>query len=79
MTDVPKLKLATVTVLNVVTTHDLPTERVLNAALAAGLKSAIVIGWDEGGEFYFASSVASGASVVWDMEVAKKKLLEMSL
>ena len=79
MSDEPKLKLATVTVLETITTHDIPTERVLGAALAANLKSVIVIGWCEDGEFYFASSEASGASCVWDMEVAKKKLLEISL
>lgn len=79
MSDEPKLKLAPVTVLETITTHSLPTERVLNGALDAKLTSVIVIGWDEDGEFYFASSEASGASVVWDMEVAKKKLLEVCL
>lgn len=75
----PKLRLAPVTVLETVTTHSLPVERVLNAVVAANLRSVIVIGYDEAGDFYFASSEASGASVMWDMEVAKKKLMEVQL
>lgn len=75
----PGLRLAPVTVLETVTTHSLPIERVLNGALDAKLTSVIVIGWGGDGEFYFASSEASGASAMWDMEVAKKKLLEVSL
>lgn len=75
----PILKLATVTVLDMVTSHDIPTERVLRGALAENLKSAVVIGWTEDGEFYFSSSVSNGPSIVWDLELAKKKLLEVSL
>ena len=77
--DKPKLRLAPGTVLETVTTHSLPVERVLSGAVAASLTSVIVIGYDQAGDFYFASTEASGASVVWDMEVAKKKLLEVSL
>jgi hypothetical protein len=79
MSDEKKLKLAPVVILQTVTTHNIPTERVLKGALEAGLASVVVIGHDENGEFYFSSSVADGGSVIWDLEMAKKKLLEVSL
>lgn len=62
--------------LDVVSTLDLPPERILEAAKEAGLTGAVVIGWDAEGGFYFASSIADGADVLWLMELAKKKLLE---
>jgi hypothetical protein len=66
-----------VTVLQTVTTLDIPTERVLNAALNTVLTGAIVIGVDAEGELYFSSSFADGGSVLWWMEKAKKALLEV--
>lgn len=55
---------------------DLPVERVLTVALGAELKTAVVIGWDADGEFYFKSSAADGGEVLWLLEVARKKLME---
>ena len=70
------LKLApNVSVLPVVTSLDVPTERVLNAALQTKLKSAVIIGVDENGELYFCSSMADGGEVLWWMEKAKLVLL----
>ncbi len=40
------------------------------------LETAIVIGWDNDGEFYFASSAADGGDILWLLEMAKKRLLE---
>ena len=54
-----------VLVLPVVTKHDIPTERVLNAALAAELSGCFVVGVDASGEMYFASSFADGGDVLW--------------
>jgi hypothetical protein len=65
-----------VTILPVITTLDVPTERILDAAKEAELQSAIVIGVDKDGELYFASSFADGGAVLWWMEVAKKRLME---
>ncbi len=48
----------------------------LTNALAADLTTAVVIGWDRNGKLYFASSEPDGGSVLWLMEVSKKKLLE---
>ena len=62
-----------------VTRLDIPAERVLRQAGESGLETAIVIGWDSDGEFYFASSAADGGDVLWLLEVAKKKLLEVEL
>lgn len=51
--------------LNVVTKLDLPPERILNAALEADLSEVVIIGRDQDGNEYFASSIADGADVVW--------------
>ena len=69
------LKVAPVVVLPVVTTLDLPTQRVVQAALDAELQSAVVMGWDANGELYFASTMADGGDVLWLMEKCKVLLL----
>ena len=70
------LKLApNVTVLPVVTTLDIPTERILNGALKQELKSCFIIGLTKDNEMYFASSMADGGSVLWCMEKAKMALM----
>jgi len=66
-----------VVVLPVVTRLDCPPERVLQAAIEAGLTEATIVGYDADGEFYFASSKASGPEVLWALEVAKKELLNV--
>jgi len=79
MTDKKKFSIVdNVTVLPVVTSHDIPTERVLTSALTSNLRRAIIIGEDENGDFYFASSSPDGPSVLWDLEMAKKKLLDIA-
>ena len=74
LTEVPK-----VSVLPVVTSLDLPTERILQAAInnAEPLQKVVVIGYDSNGEMYFASSVADGPEVLWLLEKAKLKLLNI--
>ena len=67
-----------VTVLPVITSLDVPCERLLTAALDSTLQRVIIIGTDAEGEFYFASSMADGGDVLWWLEVAKRKLLEMT-
>lgn len=63
--------------LDVVTSLDIPASRVLSRASEAALESAVVIGWDAEGDFYFSSSVSDGGSVLWLIELAKKKLLDI--
>jgi hypothetical protein len=59
-----------------VTRLDLPAERVIEALKDAGLKDLAVVGWDEAGDFYFASNLADGGDVLWLLELAKRKLME---
>jgi hypothetical protein len=64
-----------VVILPVMTRLDCPPERILDAAKEAGLTEATVVGYDADGNFYFASSKASGAEVLWTLEIAKRELL----
>lgn len=61
--------------LPVVTTLDLDPDRVLRQALKADLQTVIIIGRCQDGSEYFASSVADGGSVLWDLERTKLRLL----
>lgn len=56
---------------------DLSAERILQAAIDAKIETAVILGYDAYGEFYFASTKGDGGDVIWLMEIAKKKLLEM--
>lgn len=73
--DEPKLKLAPVSILPVITTHSIPVERVLDGAVAADLKYVMVIGRTQDGEFYFASTESDGGTALWEMETARLKLM----
>ena len=64
--------------LPVLTSLDIPTSRVLTKADEKGLSTAVVVGWDETGEFYFASSTAALPEVSWLLKLAEKKLLELA-
>lgn len=66
-----------VVALPVVTSCDLPPERLLQAAIDAGLSEVVIVGFDKDGEEYFSSSVADGGSVLWNLERAKMRLLRM--
>lgn len=70
--------MSNVAVLNMVTRLPIPTERVLSSALENGMDTVVVIGWDNNKDFYFASSEPSGPEVVWLLEVAKKRLIEIA-
>lgn len=61
--------------LSVVTSLDLPPERLLQAAIDEGLSEVVIVGFKKDGEEYFASSVADGGSVLWNLERAKLRLL----
>ena len=61
-----------------ITTLDLPTERVLDGAKGHCTDGVVVMGFDDDGELYFASSIADGGSVIWLIELAKKRLLEIA-
>lgn len=57
------------------TTLDIPVDTVLVGATGR-LTDAVLIGWDKDGEFYIASSLASGAETLLLLEKAKKSLME---
>lgn len=60
-----------------ITKLDIPAERVLQRAMDAGLTEAVAIGLDPSGQFWFASSKADGGDVLWLLEIAKKRLLDI--
>ena len=61
--------------LPVVTTLDIPPERILDAARDADLRSVVVVGFTKDGAMYFAGSMADGGEVLWLFEKAKLHLL----
>ena len=60
-----------------ITRLDLPVNTVLKAA-EDQLESVVLLGYDKEGEEYFASTIADGGEVIWLLEKAKKKLLEIT-
>ena len=58
-----------------ITTLDLQPDVILGEAMGK-LKTVVVMGYDEDGEEYFASSVADGGTVMWLMERVKQLLLD---
>lgn len=59
-----------------ITTLDLDPDVILEGT-AGKLKTVVILGYDQDGEEYFASSVADGGTVIWLMERCKKALLEV--
>ena len=68
--------MGTVIFLNNATKLDIPPDRILNSAVGL-LEGVVLLGYDKGGEEYFASSYADGGDVLWLLEKAKKKLMEI--
>lgn len=54
---------------------DIPASRVLGGAFDANLSAVVVMGWDQDGELYFASSMADGGTVLWLAENMKASLM----
>ena len=63
--------------LDLVTRLDLPANRVLEAAIDK-LDRVVIMGYDNDGDFYFASSITDGGEVLWLTEVMKQHLLSMN-
>ena len=68
--------MSNVVLLHVTTTLDTPSEKVLQGAIDANATDVIVIGRNDKGALYFASSKADGAEVLWLMECAKIALFQ---
>lgn len=58
------------------TTADLPAEKVLDAAKAAALTEAVVVGMKADGTIYFAMTTSSAPDVNWLLDCAKKLLMD---
>jgi hypothetical protein len=58
-----------------ITRLDLPTDRVLDEVKGDCSDGVVVVGFDNDGQLYFASSIADGGSVLWLLEQAKLALL----
>ncbi len=63
--------------LNNVTKLDLPVNRILENA-KNNLEGVIIVGYDNEGEQYFASSYPDGGTVLWLIEQCKLALLTIS-
>lgn len=63
---------------HIVTSLDIPVERILARAAEANLKTVVVIGWDQDGDPYFAASIADGPEVLWLLELTKQRLFEVA-
>jgi hypothetical protein len=73
----PLKQVPKVSILPVMTRLDVPTERILQAALESTLKGCVIVGLDGDDKMYFASSWADGGDALWWLEKAKKTLLEL--
>lgn len=65
-----------VVILDVETSLDLPADRVLDAAKASDLSTAMVIGYEQDGSLYIGTTTTSAKEMVWLMEQAKKLILD---
>ena len=57
------------------TTLDIPVERVISGALEKDLETVIVLGWNEEGEMYLASSTGSRPNMYYLLDSAKVALM----
>ena len=65
-----------VVVLDVETTVDIPAEKILQMALAAKLTDVVVVGYDDNGDLYFATSTAECGDNLLLFELAKAAMIE---
>ncbi|MGJ4857053.1 hypothetical protein ACN6KF_003037 [Labrys sp. La1] len=57
------------------TTLDVPADRVVDAA--KGLKSVVVVGQNEDGSLYFASSLGELSKTHWLLSLAQNQVMQM--
>jgi hypothetical protein len=60
-----------------VTKLDLDPERVLRKAMEAGVTEVVIVGFDKGGNDYFASSVADAGNVIYHLRRAEHRLMRL--
>ena len=59
-----------------ITKIDYPAEHLLQQAIREKVTEVVICGYDEDGELFIASSIASGPEVMWLLEMGKKRLIE---
>ena len=59
-----------------VTKLDLPVDRILENAKGQ-MEGIVLIGFDNDGELYAASSYADGGTIMWLLEMCKQKMLDL--
>lgn len=64
-----------VVTLDVQTTLPIPPDKILKAAIGQ-MESAVIIGWDKEGKFYFAASDAQAKDTLWLVKMAEDFLVE---
>ena len=64
--------------LPVVTRLDIDPSRVLDGAQKAGLTNVVILGYDENGDEYFASSYADGGNMLWLLRRAEHALMRIT-
>ena len=67
-----------VTILQTITSIDLPPDRILEQAISK-LDAVVIMGYTTDGERYFASSIADGGTVLWLIEQCKLALLNVEV
>lgn len=66
-----------VVTLPVITTLKGDADRVLQGAIDNELDEVVVVGFKKDGSEYFAANISDGGDVLWHLERAKLKLLQM--
>lgn len=56
---------------------DIDPARILERAQSAGLKSVVVLGYDENGDEYFATSYADGGDMLWLLRRGEHALMRI--
>ncbi len=67
-----------VIIMPVVSTIDQPAERILQEAIKTGMKHVVIVGYDDDGKEYFASSYADGGDALWALQRASLRLLRIA-
>ncbi len=68
--------MSNLTILPVVTDKEMDAEAVLQHAQSQELESVTIVGYAKDGSFFFASSHADGAPVVFDLEIGKSQIFK---
>ena len=63
--------------LRMATKIDLPPERIIERAAEAGLTEVVVVGFNGEGDLFFAASKADAGDVLYQLEMAKYRLLKL--